>query len=209
MEVKRLLDMRPGKNGKYKHRWALFICPYCLLEVAREKASGTRDKSCGCMRFELIARKNRTHNESNSPLYRTWKNMKARCYWNKHQYFYLYGGKGITICDEWVHDFISFKQWAESNGFIEGLTIDRIDSHKGYSPDNCQWLTPSAHSKKDCTGLRGTKWTIEQRQRMSIQRKGLKFPNRKRVIQSPEHTEKIRSGLIKYWNDKKSNRTAP
>ena len=73
-------------------------------------------------------------------LYRTWCGMKTRCYNPKDRKFHCYGGKGITICDEWKNSFVSFAEWAVNNGYEEHLTIDRIDVEKGYEASNCRWV---------------------------------------------------------------------
>lgn len=86
--------------------------------------------------------------DSKTRLYETWRNMRSRCnktYANKYKY---YGGKGIKVCPEWDNDFKSFKEWALKNGYTDEMTIDRIDSNKDYSPDNCQWLTMEEHQEK-------------------------------------------------------------
>jgi hypothetical protein len=74
--------------------------------------------------------------------------MKRRCYDPKRKAYINYGGRGIFVCDEWKNDVSKFIQWALGNGYQKGLTIDRIDNDKGYSPDNCQFLTLSENSAK-------------------------------------------------------------
>lgn len=67
--------------------------------------------------------------------------MKQRCYNQNTSIYQYYGGKGVIICDEWREDFMSFKAWADSHGYEEHLTIDRIDSNGNYCPNNCQFVT--------------------------------------------------------------------
>lgn len=84
---------------------------------------------------------NITHGQTGTRLYRIWKTMKCRCCNPNHPTYQSYGARGITICDEWLNSFELFSEWALNHGYAEDLEIDRINVDKGYSPDNCRWIT--------------------------------------------------------------------
>ena len=75
-----------------------------------------------------------------------WSGMVQRCYNPSSRGYRWYGSKGITVCDEWRH-FRSFEEWALASGFKPGLSIERIDNTKGYTPENCRWITLSDQGK--------------------------------------------------------------
>lgn len=81
------------------------------------------------------------HGYSQTKLYRTYQRMKNRCYNKNFPHYEIYGGRGIIVCDEWLNDFVKFKDWALSNGYQEGLSIDRINPNGNYEPFNCRWIT--------------------------------------------------------------------
>lgn len=78
--------------------------------------------------------------------------IRRRCLNPDYKYFYLYGERGITVCDEWMgkEGQKNFREWAVNNGYEQGLTIDRIDNNKGYSPQNCRWVTTKKNTQSKC-----------------------------------------------------------
>lgn len=151
------LDRRAvGSNGN-KTRFALFECEHCGKQVEKQKNNGLRDFSCGCARYELTSKSNAMHGDSNSNaeyynLWSTWCNMRDRCNRSTNQDYQYYGGKGIVVCNEW-NDYLEFKKWSILNGYIlnGNLQIDRIDSNKNYSPDNCRWVDAKTNQRnRDC-----------------------------------------------------------
>ena len=100
-------------------------------------------RSCGCLHDEVAAKHatslNKTHGQRNSRLSRIWRGMKSRCQNPNYPCYSDYGGRGITVCDEW-QQFEPFYKWAMANGYRDELSIDRIDVEGNYEPSNCRWV---------------------------------------------------------------------
>lgn len=106
-------------------------------------------KSCGCYQRKKAAEhcsNMSTHGLFGSRIYRIWSGIKNRCQNNKSKDYNKYGARGISLCSEW-QNFEIFYEWATKNGYQNNLTIDRIDNNKGYSPDNCRWVTIKTQSR--------------------------------------------------------------
>ena len=134
----------------------MWLCE-CRLCGAKKEVAGTSLKS-GTSRNCVCVRKNglhRTHGLSNHRLYRVWQRMKG-CTTNPlHQDFKHYGARGIRICQEWYDDFKVFYDWAISNGYRQGLTIERVNVDGNYEPANCTWIPQSEQVKnRRCTRCR-------------------------------------------------------
>lgn len=87
------------------------------------------------------------HGYYGTRLYRIYHNMKSRCLNENVPCYERYGGLGISICDEWLESFLTFREWALCNGYSDSLTLDRIDVHGDYCPSNCRWITWSEQAK--------------------------------------------------------------
>lgn len=154
------------EKSKQKVRFGLYKCN-CNNEFRARTADVKlgKIKSCGCLNRKLLIKRNTTHGLNNHRLNGIWQDIKKRCLNKNRKQYVDYGGRGITICDEWLNDFISFYNWALDNGYQDNLTIDRINNDGNYEPLNCRWTTRTVQarntrrlSSKNTSGYRGVLW---------------------------------------------------
>lgn len=138
-----------GKN-KYGR---LFLCECDCPDknriiVTLNSLKTNNTKSCGCLKLKQIKNLNKSHGYWRSEIYNKWDSIIQRCCNKNNPEYKDYGGRGITICDEWKNDPIIFIKWAFENGFIENkrLQIDRRNNNGNYEPSNCRFVTNMENS---------------------------------------------------------------
>lgn len=136
-------------NGKNKRFWELICECGNKREYSTNYIRSGKVNNCGCLTSALISKANTKHGKSHTRVYSIWSHIKKRCYNKKSLDYNSYGGRGITMCLEWVKSPSSFIDWSLDNGYDEHLTIDRINKDGNYEPSNCQWITNELNAKKD------------------------------------------------------------
>lgn len=111
-----------------------------ILKIRYGNLTKGYTKSCGCFQKEATKKANTIHDLATTPEYNIWKGIKNRCRNGEAPNYKNYGGRGITMCDEWYHDFLTFYRDMGSRPSPE-LSVERRENDKGYSKENCYWAT--------------------------------------------------------------------
>lgn len=145
--------------ANYKRERAYLCRCKCGLEKvlpSQKLRSNSECKMCRECSYDALKKhgdSRQSRRGKRHPIYIAWDNMIRRCEKSNHPSYNLYGGRGVNVCEEW-HDYIVFRDWCKSHGWRAGLSIDRIDNNKGYSPENCRWTDQKTQTRNS----RVVKW---------------------------------------------------
>lgn len=124
-------ESKKRANNRTRTMWRC-VCDcgnYIIVESSHLKSG--HSKSCGCI--------TKKHGMFGTRIYKIWSGMKDRCFNKNNDAYKNYGGRGITVCHEWL-EFIPFYEWAMNNGYRDDLTLDRENVNGNYCPENCRWV---------------------------------------------------------------------
>lgn len=174
------------RNGSFE--WECICdCGNKTISITPSLNNGSK-KSCGCLHLDSAKNKDikyKKHGMWNTPTYKTWQQMKARCNDKLNSSYQSYGGKGIKVCDSWAESFEAFL--SDMGERPKGMTIDRIDNSFGYSRENCRWQTCKQQANNRSTNvvvyLNSNKLTVEEYAKMiNLSDSGARFRLKKEFI---------------------------
>jgi hypothetical protein len=163
-----------------------------------------RIKSCGCYQKEMATKANTIHGLSETSLFKIWSGIKGRCFNLRAKSYKYYGGRGITLCDEWL-EFLPFYEWAMIHGYQKRLTIERVDNDGNYCPGNCVFATwvEQAHNqgvrKDNRTGHAGIHWNRKCKKYVVYINNNLKRIHLGSFVNIQDAATARKAAEIKYW----------
>ncbi len=171
------------ESSKQKKRYGIYKCGFCGTEFKADTGNikSNHTKSCGCHRKRTTSETHKTHGLRSTRLYNIWSNIKDRTLNPKNKRYSDYGGRGTTLCEEWL-DVQNFYDWAMSNGYSDELSIDRIDNDGNYCSENCRWTTQTIQSrnqrirKNNTSGFKGVSFSKDNnsfRVKISVNNKSM------------------------------------
>lgn len=148
----RLIDITGMKFGRLtalkrvisldnQAKWVFRCDCGAVITAFKSNVTSGKTNSCGCLRNERVREAVSTHGLSGSRLYKIWGNMTHRCHNSSDARYKDYGGRGISVCDEWLNNPAAFVSWSLLNGYGAELSLERKDNNLGYCPENCKWTT--------------------------------------------------------------------
>jgi hypothetical protein len=154
------------RNGYNKHHQLLWLCQ-CDCGNYKNTLGFVLGRgeceSCGCLKKESIAKVNYKHGKSQDGIYRIWRSMIDRCHSPTNHAYDRYGNRGIRVCQRW-HDFEKF--YADMGDKPKGMSLERINNNKGYSPENVRWASSKDQANNTRSNvileLHGKKQTMQQ-----------------------------------------------
>lgn len=182
------------ENSKHKIRYGLYECPYCgrEWEALTNHINSKSTKSCGCYRRGV-------HNLTRNRFYPIWYGIIRRCTNQSSKDYMDYGGRGITVCEEWL-DVTNFIAWCElTYPNIDNYSIDRIDNNVGYSQENCRWVDKTTQvinrrmNNNNTSGFVGVRLRIKENKWISVIKVGGKgrwigsFPTIEEAVQARDN----------------------
>ena len=147
-------SIRRSKSGHTAAFWKCKCDCGNIVVCAGASLESGRTKSCGCYRKASIH--DRLYRGGNRKLYGVWRMMHKRCEDTGYKHYPNYGGRGISVCDEWSGNdgYTNFQLWAKRNGYSDGLTLDRINNDGNYEPSNCSFATMKTQSNNKRNNVR-------------------------------------------------------
>lgn len=143
------------KNGKRKTKWL------CKCDCGKHVSVATHDlrsghtSSCGCYQRERTSEAGKKHGLKHTAIYKKWLAIKDRCFNSRNKRFHCYGGRGITVCEEWKNDFQAFYNYVSMLPHFgeKGYSLDRIDNNGNYEPNNVRWATETEQARNKSNTL--------------------------------------------------------